>query len=119
MCQKSAIVRSVRVATLILSLSGLLPGQSKYAGAFENFKRTRDPEAFAREIDEAESRGIDLRVEVPFLVDILSSSSDQAIQEKARFKLFGLAYGWRTNLHPLVAEVFRPAVAIFERHLDE
>jgi hypothetical protein len=93
--------------------------QSKYAGPFENYRRNRDPAAFGKEMQKAEELGIDLRDEVPFLLGVIASSGDKLIREEARLSLFTLAWGQVLNDHPSVKEVFRPAVAVFEAHLDE
>jgi hypothetical protein len=115
--------RKILIGYLVLALSSVIWAESKYAGPFENYKRTRDKTVFDQEIAEIrESGGIDFRQDIPFLIDLVASSGDLLVENQARDVLFGLAYYGlflSPGLDPSFSELFRPAVAIFESHLDE
>src|SRR5712672_3518698 len=94
-------------------LSTPLCSQSKYAPIFEKFQRTGDQSAFLKELFEPTRQSLDPRVEVPVLLEVISTSTNPESQEQARGHLCMMAFN-----HPLEGEIFRPAIAVFERHLD-
>jgi hypothetical protein len=89
-------------------------GQSKMAGVFENFRRTGDKAALLKELSEAEDSGIDLRVEIPVLLNIISYGDGMIEQTAASSEVCALAY-----MHAGEVDEFRPAIQIFERHLSD
>jgi hypothetical protein len=91
----------------------------RYAPVFENYRLSHDRGAFMRQMEAAEKDGIDIRVEVQFLVNSLSSGTDPLIQERAESCLFILLNRELNNLDPAVGEVFRAAIPVFESHLNE
>src|SRR5579872_6690462 len=108
------------VALITLVPSALL-SQSRYAGPFENYARTRDRAEFGKEMFDAERNGVDLRIDVPFLISIVASSGDQSLRDEARLKLGQLVYPTYDGgeYAAETANLFHPAVAVFEsRMLD-
>ena len=102
-----------------LLLSGTAWSQSKYAEAFEKYRQTGDREAVIRGIP-GNSQSLDLRVEIPVLLEVISSNSDPWAQEWARLHLFAIAsFHPGAYADPTEREIFRPVIAIVESHLDE
>lgn len=128
MFRASVVVRSISVALVFSSLSVIVSAQSKFAGPFENYKRTGDKTAFDNAMAEMRESGqaIDFRKEVPVLTDLVAAGSDLMTQNLARDMLLSLAYQLGIGLwisssvfDPKSSELFRPAMAIFESHLKE
>lgn len=115
---KSAIRNCLCLAGVVMS-SGAISAQSRYAPIFEKFRSSGDRATILAEIRQA-GRGIDIRVEWPFLLDVISFDADPRMRTLALGELYiqealaGMAY-----LDPVRREIFRPAIPVLERHLDE
>src|SRR5580698_7673323 len=79
--------------------------QSKVTSVFENFRRTGDQSALRRELVKVSDSGIDLQVDLPVLVSIVSDSKNRTEQTAASGIICALAYQ-----HANEANVFLPAV---------
>jgi len=107
-------VNYVTCLIAVIGCSGVAWSQSKFAAAFDKFRRTGDRAVLYKELNGANHLGLDLRIEIPALLDVVSYSNDPVALDIARGEVCSLAFE-----HPLEVDVFRPALLVFERHLQE
>jgi hypothetical protein len=93
---------------------------NRLSAAFQEYERTGNRDALSSELIQADEQGTDLRSSVAVLLEVISSTRDERERDYAVWAFF-----WLARHHPFASstpdeiEIFRPALSVFERHLNE
>ena len=111
--------RLLWAAVLLPSVAGVLCAESRFAIPFENLRRNHDSKAFGEEIRKAREHDSTFDEDIAYLISVVSSTdTEQAVQDRALEELFFMAFD-RANYTTRQIDAFRPAIPVFERHLNE
>lgn len=104
---------------LLLSVTTVLRSESRFSIPFENFRRAHDSKVFGEELAKALGKPSNFEEDISYLISVVSSTDeDQAVQDRALEELFFRAFELANSTTQQI-EAFRPAIPLFERHLNE
>ena len=114
------IAQTAYVVAMLLSTANIVHAESRYVAPFENLRRTHDLTAFGGDLRKAREEPVaDMGQDITYLLDVVSSTdNDPAVQVQALQELYMIAFAL-ANYTTEPIEAFRPAIRLFEAHLDE
>jgi len=107
-------------AILAALIAGALQAESRFAVPFENFRRTHDSGALYRTMSSGTvmQAKANLYEDIGYLIPVCADGQEPILQDQALLQLYLIAFQL-ANATEQPINALRPAIPIFESHLDE